>query len=350
MSNKNQNFMSQICYSDKLPPVKLFGSQALLIYDKKLDKVSTDFTNWTKDFGAIYPVSAGERLKSVETFSKHINKILKLVDAFSVKEMLILVVGGGSLGDFGGFVASVLKRGVRLIHMPSTWLAAIDSSHGGKTALNVGNTKNQIGSFYPAESVYLCKQLLIGQPNLRAQEAMGELVKIALLDNNEWNKKLVKSDLPLNEMLWEFLDKAVKAKYKVVKKDPKEKSGYRGILNLGHSLGHVIESYYGLSHGMSVGLGLYFAVDWSFEKKFLPNKDYLEIKKILETLLPIKSLRVKLKPIGREDFLRLVLRDKKRETKKTIQFIFLKGIGKPLINRVSISDFYKFARKTKWVK
>ena len=88
-------------------------------------------------------------------------------------------------------MASVLKRGVRLIHIPSTWLAAIDAVHGGKTALNVGGVKNQIGTFYPPKKIFIVRELLETQREALAQEAMAELVKIALIDGSEWVNRLL---------------------------------------------------------------------------------------------------------------------------------------------------------------
>src|SRR5690606_36298588 len=106
----------------------------------------------------------GEELKQIKNFPGHIRKISKVLGEANHRGLTIIVVGGGSVGDFGGFVASVYRRGVNLIHIPSTWLAAVDSSHGGKTALNVFSVKNQIGSFYPAKEIYLLEPLLATLP------------------------------------------------------------------------------------------------------------------------------------------------------------------------------------------
>ncbi len=135
----------------------------LLIYDRKLDIIPA-FKKWRRQYSLVYPVSAGEQLKALEKFPQHIQKILKLTQDIPSRELSIVAAGGGSVLDFAGFVASTLKRGVKFISVPTTWLAAIDASHGGKTALNVGGTKNQIGTFYPAEQILLKKEFLFAQP------------------------------------------------------------------------------------------------------------------------------------------------------------------------------------------
>src|SRR5438445_1275287 len=166
---------SSVLFSPHFPAPKKLGEELLLIYDDVLPKKSAEFKKWMKQIPLRYAVQAGEGLKSIDLFPEHISKITALCEKASVRKLTIVVVGGGSVGDFGGFVASILKRGVRLVHLPSTWLAAIDSAHGGKTALNVGGAKNQIGTFYPATEVVLVKSLLLSQPPARTFEGFAEL-------------------------------------------------------------------------------------------------------------------------------------------------------------------------------
>src|SRR6185295_5151716 len=111
------------------------------------------FRNWLKKFPCRYGVKSGESLKDLEKFPGHCKAILQMTEKIETRPLQLIAVGGGSVGDFAGFVASTLKRGVPLIHVPSTWLAAIDSTHGGKTALNVAGIKNQIGTFKQAEKI-----------------------------------------------------------------------------------------------------------------------------------------------------------------------------------------------------
>ena len=121
-----------LLFTTELPRLKDLGEEFLLIYDDILPRKVPAFKKWAQQFSLQYPVKAGEALKSVEQFPAHIAKIIRLCENTSSRRLTVVVVGGGSVGDFGGFVASILKRGVKLVQIPSTWLAAIDSAHGGK--------------------------------------------------------------------------------------------------------------------------------------------------------------------------------------------------------------------------
>ncbi|MCX7978645.1 MAG: hypothetical protein N2578_06535, partial [Bdellovibrionaceae bacterium] len=128
------------------------GQGAVLIYDRHLDSICPGFI---RKFPLRYAVSGGEGLKDAARFFAHMERLAKITAKADLPRPRIIAMGGGSVGDFSGFVASVWKRGTPLVHIPSTWLAAMDSAHGGKTALNLSGIKNQIGTFYSAESVHL---------------------------------------------------------------------------------------------------------------------------------------------------------------------------------------------------
>jgi len=335
---------NSIFRSKALPRAGIFGPAALLIYDKRL---SSKLGAWPRAFAACYAVKAGENLKAVENFPAHIKKILKLTEDFPRSQSQIVALGGGSVGDFAGFVANVLRRGVGLSHLPSTWLAAIDSAHGGKTALNVGGVKNQVGTFYPAGRVQLVDALLNEQNEVRADEALGELLKMAIVDGGRWSKDLAQDlsrGAKASALLSRFLMPAIQAKLKVVAKDPREITGHREILNLGHSVGHVFESYYGLAHGEAVALGLQFALEWSRHKKVL---------KVDKTLRALESaLRVKrpAKKIPRKKFIDLLGRDKKRGLEKKIRFIFVEGLGRVYREAVSVEELGLEAQRQGWLR
>ncbi|MCB0368948.1 MAG: hypothetical protein KDD45_05710, partial [Bdellovibrionales bacterium] len=172
---------TDLIYANKLPHPSSLASVSILIYDKYLQK-NPSLNKWIEQFSFSLPVKAGENLKQLNQFEKHLLTLLKIVEKAKTKNITIVALGGGSLGDFAGFLASVFKRGVPLIHIPSTWLSAIDSSHGGKTALNVAGYKNQIGTFYPANKIYIIKNLLLTQPQVRLADSMGEVLKTILIN------------------------------------------------------------------------------------------------------------------------------------------------------------------------
>jgi 3-dehydroquinate synthase len=329
---------SPLIFSTQLPSRRSFGAETLLIYDQFLES-SPAVAKWIAGFPHKYGVTSGEDLKSVESFPAHIRKIMSVGESLSSRQMIIVVLGGGSVGDFGSFVASIFKRGVRLVQIPSTWLAAIDSAHGGKTALNVGGVKNQIGTFYPAEKIYLVKNLLLSQPNIRAQDAFSEIYKVALLQGGAFWQSFAKGGRPDGAILWKFLKPAIAAKYKVVDRDPLEKTGHRHLLNFGHSLGHVLESLHQLPHGTAINYGLEFALVWSQTKKFLkpamakkifsaPASQYLLSPGGAGLLNSSNAAKMK----------SLLEGDKKKVSSQKMRFIFCRAPGKCFIQEVTFSE------------
>lgn len=344
------------------PPIRIFKefpksllkkeTQTLLIFDKKLKKLSSNFSTWSKSF-LNYSVQGGESLKNIFHFPFHMEKILAKTKGLSSHRIQLVAVGGGSIGDFSGFVASVLKRGVPLTHIPSTWLAAVDSAHGGKTALNVPPFKNQIGTFYPASQIYLIKELLFTQPESLAHQALSEVIKMALIDGGSfWQKlfslsqKKIHQEKKKSKMIWTLLKPSISGKWKVIKRDPYEKKGLRQVLNLGHTIGHVLEGLKGLSHSESVAQGLFFSIDWSSDRGLMPNRTKRDILCCLNSLGFKKKKNFQLK---KSEVLTSLLQDKKIYDKDHIRFVFLKYPGKCLIQKVSPQDIIGQAYKQNWL-
>lgn len=305
---------------------------AILIYDKILEK---KFATFIRGFPRRYAVKSGEGLKDLKAFPGHMQQILKLADGVAKSDLRIVVLGGGSVGDFAGFVASILKRGVPVVQVPSTWLAAVDSAHGGKTALNVEGYKNQVGSFWPARRCVLAKDLLLSQPLPRLQDSYAEILKIALLQGGTLWRSVI-AQKPSTSLVWRLLPQLIQAKWRVVSKDPFEQTGVREILNLGHTLGHVFEKEKKWSHGKAVLWGLRFAVDFSVERGLVRSQAWLnelrshpywpsdlEFQKELRTL---KSWRASLS------------KDKKAAREGKFRFILLKAPGRPVVAHLSIDE------------
>lgn len=346
--------LSRLHFQRSLPSPKSFGTDAVLLFDRNLHRFVPGFREWVSRFPCAYALSSGESLKGVHVFAEHIERIVHATRELSPRRMTMVVAGGGSVGDFGGFVASIYKRGVRLVHVPTTWLAAIDSSHGGKTALNVAGGKNQIGTFYPASDIFLVQSILAAQPEIRAHDACGELGKIALLDGGAWVKRMEATKGDPGQLLWRFLPDAVKAKYKVVARDPREETGHRQILNLGHTLGHVFEAEMGLAHGEAITQGMFFALGWSFKRGLLSLKTHgrarnlLQGKLGLETLVDDPGFRRARPTVKRARA--LLLQDKKRETRGDVTFIFLEAFGRSRRESVRIDDLLDEAKEQGWLR
>jgi 3-dehydroquinate synthase len=263
----------------------------------------------------------------------------------SFKTLCFVAVGGGSVGDFVGFMASVFKRGSTLIQIPSTWLAAIDSAHGGKTALNIKCFKNQIGTFYPAQKIILCKQLLLTQPTQRTDEALGEIIKTALLSGGTlWNQ--ISQETAFNSLkLWKYLPQLISYKYKIVEKDPFEKEGLRYVLNLGHTFGHTFELYFKIPHGEAVNIGLVLALELSKVKKIMKPQVFNKIHQTpllkchLASNLKVSALLRKHKEISK-----LLAQDKKISLDGKINFVYIKSPGHPVVLSVSIQELTHFSQ------
>jgi 3-dehydroquinate synthase len=320
------------------------GKNLILIYDERLASFAP-FKNWVNGFAHVYAVRAGESLKRVEDFPIHVKKLLPFMSGFSPRENVIVAVGGGSVGDFAGFMASVLKRGVGYVHLPSTWLAAVDSAHGGKNGLNVEDLKNQVGTFYEAHAIFCVKELLNLQPPQNVRSAYGEVIKMALVSGAALFADLQKLKKLDTESLWKLLPKAVAAKNSVVKTDPKETLGIRQQLNLGHTLGHAFELERLLPHGLAVQIGLEFSTEWSFRRKILKSNDYEKLKLLyaknkIEPTPPLEAGRLHL----------ILKQDKKALSGNKIRFVFIQKPGRALVKEVLVEEIVRAACDLGWAK
>jgi 3-dehydroquinate synthase len=324
----------QLKYTKQLPAVKaLQPERSIVIFDQILLQ-NSDFIDWMRNFPFQLPVASGENLKDLGRFSTEITKIIELTQKIEKRPLRVICIGGGSVGDFAGFAASVLKRGVDLIQIPSTWLAAIDSAHGGKNALNVSGIKNQIGTFHHPKQVWLVEAILSQQPIARIEDAYGEALKVSLLEGGTLWKAFASVRNWDSNAIWKILPRLIEAKYKIVAKDPMETKGIRHLLNFGHTVGHVFEAELGISHGRAVLYGLGFALEWSRAKKLLKNfsAEIPEHKSYLQTL---------------RDPARYLGQDKKRVSESKLRFIFLKKPGKPIIQSVTIPEILKEIERQK---
>ena len=312
----------------------------ILLVDRKVDRKISPLK---KKYPTI-EILAGEGLKEFSSLEKLAKQIIRYEEKHGRIEGIVSV-GGGSLGDTAGFLASIYRRGIRLIHIPTTYLSVIDSAFGGKTAVNAGGAKNQLGTFFSAEKVLIVKDFL-PKDFSKIEEAWAELFKISLLDLKLW-KKLLKVSRINEKDFWSLLPYAIDLKQKIVQLDPQEKKGLRKFLNLGHTIGHVLEaasklSKNPLSHGHAVALGIYFENEFLSQQKAVPFKSYLEIKTHWERYFSLESLlgQVMLR-CSRSLFLKLLLRDKKNTSSK-VQIVSISRIGHPQIKEFDSKQIIDF--------
>ena len=201
----------------------------------------------------IYTVSEGEGSKSLEMFGKLLQTMLD--HGFSRNDCVV-AVGGGVVGDLSGFAASAYMRGIDFYNIPTTLLSQIDSSIGGKTAINLGNVKNIVGALYQPKKVLIDPELLNTLPKRQISNGLAEAIKMALTSDAELFSILETKEISQN--IDEIIYRSLLVKKEVVEQDEKE-AGLRKILNFGHTIGHGIESsgnLLELYHGECVALGM----------------------------------------------------------------------------------------------
>ena len=211
-------------------------------------------------------IPAGEESKSIENVIFIWNKLL---EEKAGRDALLINLGGGTISDIGGFAASTYKRGIDFINVPTTLLAMIDASIGGKNGINFNNYKNQIGLFSEPNSVIINPNFLKTLNERELMSGLAEMMKYAFIADNSL------LDLDSDNYL-DFIEKAATIKEDIVSLDMKE-TGLRKILNFGHTIGHALESYYlekenYLTHGEAVALGIYSALYLSVKYCGLDDK------------------------------------------------------------------------------
>ena len=269
-----------------------------------------------------------------------INKILEILlnKNFSRDDCLISV-GGGITGDISGFAASLFKRGLKFINIPTTLLSQVDSSIGGKTGVNTKHGKNLIGSFYQPNLVISDTQFLKTLSKREIVCGYGEILKHSIIWNKKFYNYLNNYKTKILKLNFPFIEKAIyescKIKKAIVEKDEKEK-GLRKILNFGHSFAHAYEATLGfstkLNHGEAVILGMITALNFSLKIKLMNKKEYRSIMDhINNSNLPSTVNKFfSLKDINK--ILNFMAKDKKNTSNK-INLVLLKKIGTPMINK-----------------
>jgi len=280
----------------------------------------------------------GEKYKNISSLNKVHDFLIK--SKFN-RNLTVIALGGGVIGDLAGFASDTFLRGVNLIHIPTTLLAQVDSSIGGKTGVNHKYGKNLIGSFKHPVAIFIDTSYLKTLPQKEYISGLSEVVKYGAIGDkvflkwlNKNSKLILKRD---SDSLIKLITNSVKAKVSVVQKDEKE-SNIRAHLNFGHTLGHAIESslnYKGISHGEAVSIGMLFASAISVEKSDLKIDEF----NLIENTLANFSLPVRIpSSITCAKILQNMTYDKKNRQGK-INFVLLTSIGSCCLND-HISDSY----------
>jgi 3-dehydroquinate synthase len=261
------------------------------------------------------------------------------------KKVFIIAFGGGVVGDLAGFVASVYKRGINYVQIPTTLLAQVDSAIGGKTAVDLDLGKNLVGAFYQPRLVFSEVSFLKSLDMTQLRCGMAEVIKYAVIKDrklfnfleNKYPLILRKNPAALETIIYA----CSRIKAKIVTHDEKEVSGLRSILNFGHTIGHAIEAasgYKGYNHGQAVSLGMLVAVDLSKKLGLIDLNSALRIR----SLIKLYGLPLRLKGVKVDRIIRAHYHDKKFSGKEN-KFVLTGGIGKPRIVRNIKLDLIKEA-------
>ena len=305
------------------------AKEIFLIFDSKLPESSLkkvhSFIKKSKPSKfESFKLVANEKNKSLETSERILEKLIDL--RFS-RESLIVSLGGGITTDISGFIASVFLRGIDVIHIPTTLLAQVDASIGGKTGVNSEKYKNMIGTFKQPNSVLIDTDFLKSLSKRHIAAGYSEIIKHALIDNVKLLSKLEKFGGRIDSVeLSELIKISSKIKAKIVEQDEEENS-VRAHLNFGHTFAHAIESvqsFKGLNHGEAVGVGMLCAAKLSFLLKKLTINEFNRVMGIIKKYKLPTKLPSNCEP---QKILKAMELDKKNKN-NSLRFIILNGLGK----------------------
>ena len=246
------------------------NKQVLVVTNTTIEKLYlTELKNHVATIASVNTciLEDGEQYKSQSSLDKILTTLLE--EKFTRSSTVLIALGGGVVGDITGFAASIYQRGVDFIQIPTTLLSQVDSSVGGKTAINHALGKNMIGAFYQPGIVYTSIEFYKTLPQREYISGMAEVIKYGFIDKDFYKWLEVNREAIITKetiTLIEMIKRSCKIKAQVVAADEKELTGARAILNFGHTFGHAIEkcqAYLRLKHGEAVGVGMVQAIDFS---------------------------------------------------------------------------------------
>ena len=297
---------------------KLYGHGVLAALEATGKKVS------------LLTLPVGERAKSLSTVERGYRFLLENnID----RKGLICALGGGVVGDVGGYIAATYLRGIDYIQLPTTLLAQVDSSIGGKVGVNFSGKKNMVGSFYQPSAIIGDVALLKSLPSNEMRNGLAEVIKYGLAMDEELFRLLdQKKGMELNTAeLQDTVMRCCRLKAIIVEADETERTGQRAILNFGHTVGHALEAatkFQGRSHGEAVAIGMVAAARISEQAGMLDQSNITKI----ENLLSKFGLPIYYQGVNPNDIIETIRFDKKT-TKGQTGWVLLKGTGKGVVNQ-----------------
>lgn len=272
----------------------------------------------------------GEAHKNFEQWQKIFDA---LIERHHKRNTTLVALGGGVIGDITGFAAACYQRGVNYIQVPTTLLAQVDASIGGKTGINYQHKKNFLGAFYQPKAVVIDSHFLSTLPEREFRAGLAEVIKYALIhDKHFFNYLYENVDKILersSEILTDMIEKCVKIKIGFVEQDERDETGKRALLNFGHTFGHALESVtnFSILHGEAVAWGMLNACELSQRLGYLSLEDMTRV----EDLLKACGLLIELPKAVTADLLLSAMRHDKKNSKNNITLILLKQVGEAFV-------------------
>ncbi len=315
-----------------------FGEKYIIIADKNTEKLfGRTLRDNLKRVGIkaiLVSFSAGEKSKNLHTVEKIVSHMLK---AKVTRSDCVIALGGGVTGDLAGFIASIYMRGIKLIHIPTTLLAMVDSSIGGKTGVDLPAGKNLAGTFYQPQAIYIDPNLLNKLPQAEMRNGYAEIIKYGIIIDKklfrlleEKHKLVLKRNLSI---LNTIIVQCCKIKASVIQEDEHE-NNLRMVLNYGHTLGHALEklSSYKISHGRAITMGMRAINKICYKESILKEKTVIRIN----NLFNLYGLTEDVNKLysQKRDYQKLwkLMQNDKKAQKSKIRFVIIKDIGKTQIH------------------
>lgn len=311
--------------ANKIQDIKKSHTRAFYIVDKNCYKFNKEKMNFLNGEN-IFFVTSTEKKKSFKTYKKIINELLK--KQYTKKDTLV-GVGGGIVCDLTTFVAGTFKRGIKHTLIPTTLLAMIDASIGGKGGINFHSFKNQVGIIKQPDEIIICTDFLNTLPEAEYKSAYGEIVKYAFISKGIYS--LIKEGFKVNS---DFISQCIDLKLLFVTEDPNE-NGKRKILNLGHTIGHALEamSRGKISHGLAVAYGIRYIIERKYKLGLFTKEQRDKYNEVFE-FFDIGTIQ-----IDNNKLKKYILKDKKMIDDQKLEFIDIEEVGDCRVKKISVEDF-----------
>jgi len=275
-------------------------------------------------------IPSGERFKTFATWKRIIERLSEMDDK---RDLVVCALGGGVVGDLAGFAAASYRRGISYVQIPTTLLACVDSSVGGKTGFDLPRGKNLVGAFYQPECVIADPALLTTLPMRELRCGMAEVIKYGFVMDAPFIGRLEKNMGGLLDLepaaVSSAIERCCRLKARVVAQDERDTSGVRAILNFGHTFGHAMEAACGYGrykHGEAVAVGMVLAAELSVKLGMISKRDSERLERLVETA----GLPTRIRGAEPEELLPFMRRDKKTRAGK-LRLVLLESAGRAVV-------------------